>query len=110
MAQRLKASQSDNDVFVHFMGAAAGSTNIVALLRRLCTELIRQYALDHVVAQEYKNLVPQFEAILKESAESCGGGGRVVIVLDGVDQLEDTHQARTMHWIPDELPKVSHSH
>ena len=101
---RLQTTALDDDVFIHFMGAAEGSTNIVAVLRRLCTELIRHYMLDHVVAQEYKNLVPQFEAIMKESAESCGG--RVVIAMDGVDQFEDSHQARTMQWIPELLPSV----
>ena len=99
---KVKADDDTCDVFVHFLGAAPGSTNIVATLRRLCSDIAHYFQLDHVtVAQEYKNLVPQFEALLKEASE---WSSQLVVVIDGVDLFEDSHQARTMQWLPDSLP------
>ena len=39
---------------VHFVGAAPGSANIVASLRRICQELSRRLSLPTDVPEEYK--------------------------------------------------------
>ena len=31
---------------------------------------------------------------------------KVVVVLEGLDLLEDVHQARNMEWLPNALPPV----
>ena len=99
---KVKAEDYSPDVFVHYLGAAPGSTNIVPTLRRLITEIAHYFQLDHIVAaQEYKNLVAQLETVLKEASE---WSAQLVVVIDGVDQFEDTHQARTMQWLPEQLP------
>lgn len=41
-------------LLTHFLGAAPGSTNIVAMLRRLCQEMKRRFALKTAIPEEYK--------------------------------------------------------
>ena len=103
-----KCTRPDCLQIMHFMGAAPGSTNIVSTLRRLVSEFSALLSLNHVAAESYKNLVPQFADILKECGEAVGSGGAgpLVVFIDGVDMLEDTHGARAMDWIPAVVPKV----
>ena len=94
----------------HFIGSAVGSTNIVATLRRLNQEMCSRFSLDHVVAEEYKNLVSQFEELLQEvgrSVGNVGGASPLVIMIDGLDLLEDVHQAQNLQWIPQNIPQVT---
>ena len=42
------------NVITHFLGAAPGSTNVVALLRRLCHEMKRSFGLNTSIPDEYK--------------------------------------------------------
>ena len=32
----------------------------------------------------------------------------LVVFIDGLDLLDDTDMARTLNWVPETLPKVSH--
>ena len=46
----------------------------------------------------------KFEEVLKEGGRQCSTP--LTLFLDGVDLLEDAHQARTMDWLPHTLPEV----
>ncbi|ELU05341.1 hypothetical protein CAPTEDRAFT_193037 [Capitella teleta] len=88
---------------VHFVGAAPGSANVIAILRQLCSELIRRFALNKDIPQEFKNLVTVFAECLTEAASMCSSP--LVLFMDGVDLLDDVHHARNMEWLPKELPQ-----
>ena len=45
---------SPANILVHICGAAPGSTNILATLRRLCYEIRRQFALKTEIPEDYK--------------------------------------------------------
>ena len=47
----------------------------------------------------------KFEELLTEGAKQCGTP--LTLFLDGADLLDDTHQARSLNWLPETLPQVS---
>ncbi|XP_064601394.1 LOW QUALITY PROTEIN: telomerase protein component 1-like [Liolophura sinensis] len=95
--------QDPDSVLEHVVGSAPGSTSLTPTLRRLCTELQHRFSLPTDVPQEYKNLVPKFNDVLKE----CGkrSAGPVVVFIDGIDSMDDSHQPSNMEWLPQPIPQ-----
>ncbi|XP_014669734.1 PREDICTED: telomerase protein component 1-like [Priapulus caudatus] len=100
------ACKAGSDVISHFLEAVPGSTGIHAMLTRLCHELTicdwRQFA-DSTVPVKYENLVAKFGKLIAETAQQTSSP--LVVFIDGLDLLDDTHQARNLHWLPDPLPE-----
>ncbi|XP_019622302.1 PREDICTED: telomerase protein component 1-like [Branchiostoma belcheri] len=89
-------------VLTHFVGAAPNSTDISVTLTRLCQEMKRRFSLACEVPGSYKNLQNQFGEILKAAGKVPDSP--VVIFMDGLDQMEDAHQAKSMEWLPRIMP------
>eukprot|EP00058_Branchiostoma_floridae_P011084 XP_002596572.1 hypothetical protein BRAFLDRAFT_128562 [Branchiostoma floridae] len=89
-------------VLLHFVGAAPGSTDMAATLTRLCQEMKKRFLLACEIPGSYKNLMNQFEDILKAAGKVPDTP--VVIFMDGLDQMDDTHQAKSMEWLPRNMP------
>ena len=102
-------------VVVRFIGASAVSTNLTTLLQNLCAELITQFQLTEPrrqsdpkeqpprelqVPRDPAKLLEQWPEILK----AAGASGKVVIVLDGLNQLDRSADPRQSAWIPQSLP------
>jgi len=87
-------------VIPHFVGASPGSTNLRHMLRRFCLMLQQRFALK----DEMKDDVEALIALFRRTLERVPGGGRVVLVIDALDQLEETDNAYRLHWLPLELP------
>ena len=85
---------------VHFIGSTAGSTDWLTMLRRIMGEL-KQYC-------NIKQAIPeQADAVRKAFANwlhMAAAKGRVVILLDALDQLEDRDGAPDLVWLPPQLP------
>jgi len=95
LCRRLEAENVD--VLPHFIGATAKSADLRDLLNRLCRELGRS---EEDVPYEMQELIDAFEEQLKVKAENVP----FVLLLDALDQLEDTDNAHWMNWLPRELP------
>lgn len=52
-----------------------------------------------------RNLVSEFPEFLKSAAVHCGSYP-LMIFIDGVDMMENMHQAKNMEWIPMNIPEV----
>ncbi|XP_074640264.1 telomerase protein component 1-like isoform X2 [Tubulanus polymorphus] len=88
-------------IISHFVGGTPGSNNIVVLLRHLCHMLYQNFHNDSAVfPQEYKNLVETFHSQL-ETAHSVGC--RLILFLDGLDNLTDAHDAKSLMWLPNPM-------
>ena len=87
-------------VITHFVGASAGSTDLRRALRRLCHALAQAAGDEREIPQDVKELVSRFEELLGQAAQRP----RVVLVLDALNQLDATHNAHTMYWLPRSLP------
>lgn len=96
---------SSNLVLSHFIGAAPDSTNIASVLTRFCHELKRRFAVSKEVPVDYADLVKDWPDFLKESVSNAGLGCTLLLLIDGLDLLEDKHNGRSMDWLPEEIPE-----
>jgi tetratricopeptide (TPR) repeat protein len=98
-ALRLRATNPDLFVFTHFIGASSESTDWAALARRLIGALNRRYGLTVEMPNNATGLRGAFAAALRMASVMH----RVVIVIDGLDQLDDQDQAPDLVWLPSDL-------
>ena len=99
------ACKSHDLVITHFIGAAPDSTNIASLLNRLCHEMKRRFNLPMEVPENYPELVKDWPDFLEESVTAVGKGSKLLILIDGIDLLEDKHNGRSMEWLPEKVPE-----
>ena len=97
--------KSPDFIFTHFLGAAPSSTNLGSILTRLCQEMLRRFHLDTNVPHDITELVQQWPQLAEDSVTVAGVGSRLVLFLDGLDLLEEQHNARALNWIPSDLPQ-----
>ena len=50
-----------------------------------------------------RNLKLKFSELLPEAGNLCN---RLTVFIDGIDLLDDLHQALSLDWIPETIPKV----
>ena len=99
-------STSPGCVLSHFIGAAPDSTNIASILTRFCHEMKRRFGVSLDVPEDYADLVKDWTEFLKESVSNTGGvDSKLVVLIDGVDLLEDKYNGRAMDWLPTEIPE-----
>ena len=92
-------------VIPHFIGAAPGSANIAQLLTRLCHEMKRRFEVSRDIPDDYTDLVREWQNFLEDSCTNLGKvSSKIIILIDGVDLLEDKHNGRALDWIPEEIP------
>ena len=84
----------------HFIGASAYSADWVAMLRRIMGELRRRFDIDGEIPTKPDDLRAQFVNWLHVASTR----GRVVLVLDALNQLEDTDVAPDLTWLPHAIP------
>ncbi|MGA2457752.1 MAG: DUF4062 domain-containing protein [Terriglobales bacterium] len=83
-------------VFVHFIGAAPDSANWMAMLRRLMGEFRRRFDIQIEIPDKPDALRMAFANALHMVAAH----GRVVLVLDALNQIEDRDGAPDLIWLP----------
>ena len=106
-AQQFSASEmctSSDMLLSHFLGAAPDSTNIASLLSRLCCEMKQRFGLTLEVPEDYTDIAKDWPDFLAQSVSNAGAGKKLVVLIDGIDLLEDLHNGRSMDWIPDKIP------
>jgi|GEM_PF-3549054 len=101
-------------VLGHFVGASPQSTGLCTTLRRSCLALRERFALTETVAQEGQaprvvpREVPEDAAKLvtayREFLEAVPEGGRVVIIIDALNQMDASDRAHELEWLPHRIP------
>ena len=94
------AAHPETYVFAHYLGASRNSTDWAALVRRLIGELNREYGLSISLPDQALALRRSFADALRR----VGAIEPVVIVIDGLNQLEDRDRAPDLAWLPRDLP------
>ncbi|HEX2578708.1 MAG TPA: DUF4062 domain-containing protein [Aquihabitans sp.] len=90
-------------VLTHFTGASADAADGTAMVRRLIGEVARRCGLD-VDLDELPTEPAALRTAFTDVLRRAGQGHRLVLVVDGLDQLEDRDQAPDLAWLPYELP------
>jgi hypothetical protein len=84
-------------IIPHFIGASPGSSSIVNLLRRMCEELKRRFGIEDEIPFETNKLHEAFWSFLEKTT------GKTMILIDGLNQLDETEDAHSLYWLPREL-------
>jgi hypothetical protein len=88
-------------IVARFLGATPFSSDIRALLESLCREITRACGGDQAsVPSEYKELAADFPKRLALATAKKP----LVLFLDALDQLSDSHNGRNLLWLPADLP------
>jgi tetratricopeptide (TPR) repeat protein len=87
-------------VILHFIGATASSANWMTMIRRIMGELKRQFAIPMEIPDRPSSLPGALSNFLQYGAAR----GRIVLVIDGLDQLEDRDSAFELAWLPTAIP------
>lgn len=100
-AMRYRASHPDDFVLMHFIGATPESSDWAAMLRRILGELKRRFDI-------YGEIPDQQDALCTTFADWLGlaaSRGKVVLIFDALNQLEDRNGAPDLVWLPSTFPK-----
>lgn len=84
----------------HHVGSSPDSSDVRKMVHRICSEIARRFRLETVVPEDYKDLRKAFPQILKEAAFQ----GRIVIIIDGLNQLDPANRALSLDWLPTRSP------
>ncbi len=93
-------SVGHGEAVVHFIGAGPRSADWMAMAQRIIGELNRRLGIGVDVPDDAPGLRKAFATALRSAAEL----GPVVLVIDGLNQLEDRDGALELTWLPATLP------
>jgi len=98
-AARLKAAVPEVRLVEHYCGADTESTHWTNVCRRVVAELAAQAGTSVPLSDDPVALRTQFASALRQ----LSGDERCVIVIDGLNQLEDKEGALDLAWLPTDL-------
>jgi tetratricopeptide (TPR) repeat protein len=84
----------------HFTGAAPNSADWKEVVRRLLAEFDRRLGVEVPVPDQPAALRAAFANALHMAAASS----RAILVLDGLNQMEDADGATELAWLPEQVP------
>ena len=84
-----------------FIGATLNSSDGRALLEDLCRQISRTYGEEEAVPTAFEELVEKFHKRLALAIADKP----LILFLDSLDQLSAAHNARSLTWLPTELPE-----
>ena len=85
----------------HFIGASPSSTDCMMMLRRLMGEFQRHYDIRQEIPDEFGKLCQAFA----NSLHMVAAKGRLVLIIDGLNLLEDCNGAPDLVWLPPVIPE-----
>jgi len=112
----------DDFVLAYFVGASPDSTNHFRLLRNMCGELKRTFALKEEIPEDDKKLSETLAVMLAAASRGGESGAslwrrlarqpsrpaksrRIVLILDALDQLSPLEAAHGLGWLLDYMPE-----
>ena len=100
-AAQLARERNPDAVVMRFIGATPDSANARALLDSLAHEISRRSGVEEsTIPSDYRELVRDFpERLALASPERP-----LILFLDALDQLSAAEGARTLSWLPTDLP------
>jgi tetratricopeptide (TPR) repeat protein len=87
-------------VIPHFVGASPRSTNLRDILRRFCQVFKARFGFAEEMPEETAKLSVTFREFLSKVPADT----RVLLVVDALNQLDETDRAQELYWLPAELP------
>jgi len=88
-------------VIMHFIGASASSIDWASMLRRIMAEFKRHFDIKQDIPDKNEELRSTFPNWLSMAAAK----GRIILILDSLNQLEDRDGALDLIWLPSVIPE-----
>ena len=95
-ARQYRADHPAELLIMHFVGASPQSADWAAMLRRILGEFKRHFDIADEIPDQPEALRTAFANWLSLAAAR----GRLVLILDALNQLEDRDQAPDLIWLP----------
>ncbi|WP_339743710.1 DUF4062 domain-containing protein [uncultured Rubinisphaera sp.] len=87
-------------VLPHFVGASPNSTGLRQMLYRFSSELKNKFNLEDEVPPDTNSLITTFRQFVTQVPQ----GGNVLLVIDALNQLDESDYAQQMNWLPMQFP------
>lgn len=98
--ERYKSENPDIPVIEHYVGVSKYSTDYTSMLWRIMRELKSHCDLFVNVPTDPQGIREKFADFLQRTAAKK----RVLLVIDGLDKLDDSEGALDLVWLPEEIP------
>ena len=99
-AIKYREAHADDLVVMHFIGASPYSNDWTVMLRRIMGEFKRRFDIPQEIPDQADDLRMAFANFLNMASAQ----GRVVLIIDALNQLEDRDGAPDLVWLPLEIP------
>lgn len=99
--EQIEHTHPDWLIIPHFVGASPNSSNLRLSLRHIIGEIQRHTKSDVEIPEDINDLISLFPQKLEQVAKL----GPTIVVLDAVNQFEQTYDPQDMLWLPSHLPK-----
>jgi tetratricopeptide (TPR) repeat protein len=99
-AVRYRATDPNISLLMHFIGGGQHSADLTTMLRRIMSEFKRGFALDEEIPGKPEELRSAFAKWLHLAAAR----GKMVLILDGLNQLEGLDGLSALLWLPTAIP------
>ncbi|MBI3610874.1 MAG: DUF4062 domain-containing protein [Nitrospirae bacterium] len=99
-ALKYRETHSDTLLIQHFIGATPYSADWAAMLRRIMGEFKRRFGIEQNIPDKPDELRQAFANWLHMAAAR----GKAILILDGLNQIEDKDQAPHLIWLPPVIP------
>ena len=93
---------------VRFLSATLETADIKAVLVSICSQIVTVYNMESIPTGSDENIDKisrMFQTCLEQVSKWHGEKKPLVILLDGLNHLDEKHRAQTLHWLPTRLPK-----
>jgi WD40 repeat protein/GTPase SAR1 family protein len=99
-AQNLERQNKNILLIPHFVGASPVSTSLRQILRRFCEILKAKLHYEDEIPFDINKLIDCFRKFINNVPSDAP----VVILIDALNQMDETDHAHTMSWLPTTLP------
>ncbi len=103
-AEEARVAHPQALVIERYIGATPESSSVRALLESLCQQIAVESGDASSVPSDYRELIAEFPRRLARATQ----GRPLIVFLDALDQLSATNSARSLAWLPVQLPENVH--
>jgi nephrocystin-3 len=99
-ALKFRKEHPGDFLLVHFIGASSFSSDWAAMLRRIMGEFKRKFD----IRQEIPDKPDELRSAFANWLSMVSAKGRVILIIDALNQLEDRDGAPDLVWLPPVIP------
>jgi GTPase SAR1 family protein len=110
LVKEVEVRQKNAVIVYRFIGTSSRSSNIISLLQSVCGQIAREYNTTiEALAGEGRDKalydINGLTEVLKKCLNLATPEKPIFLFLDALDQLSDSDNARSLYWLPRELPQ-----